>query len=218
MKKRHLISVLIVMLAFYNVNAQKVEEITHRKIYIHHNDSSIECSVLLSNKRTKANIRTSYYWYDKDKILMNQGGFGDKLLDGLYQVVTKNRQLITEGHFKIGAKSGVWKRWNEQGLLLDVYHWNKGQTNGEYQLFDKGELIEQGQYKNGLLHGKQLIYQKDTTIINKYKEGKLVLPKEKKEPVLKEGKEKESKKKIPKEKEQEGVVKDHKKKSKKEND
>lgn len=218
MKKKQLISMLIVMLTFYNGKAQKIEEITHRKIYIHHNDSSIECSALLANKGTKANISTTYYWYDKDKILMNQGGFGEKLLDGTYQVVTKNRQLITEGYFKNGAKSGVWKKWNEEGQLLDVYHWKKGQTNGVYQLFNKGVLIEQGQYKNGLLQGKQLIYQKDTTIVNKYKDGKLVLPKEKKEPVLKEDKKKESSKKPPKEEEKEGVVKDHKKKLKKEND
>lgn len=213
---KNIISIILLLLTFFQVKAQKIELITHRKIMIQHNDSSVECSVLNTKKKVRVKTMTTYYWYDKDKILMNQGGFGEKLLDGKYQVLTRNRQLITEGFFKGGTKMGDWKKWNTTGQLLEVFHWSKGQRNGTYQLFNNGSVVEKGCYKNDLLHGKQLAYQKDTTIVTTYKQGKIVPPKEKKEkatPIKKE-KAPKSAKETPKKKEKSSIVKEEPKKKK----
>ena len=64
---------------------------------------------------------------------------------------------------------------------MNLYSWRKGQKNGAYQLFSEDKLVEEGKYKNGLLQGKQIIYKTDTTVVNYFRGGRMILPKTKKE-------------------------------------
>ncbi|KAB2859601.1 MAG: hypothetical protein F9K09_01395 [Flavobacteriales bacterium] len=184
--------------------AQKMKELTHREISEHYTDSSIKASILLENKKVRLKNTIDYYWYYNNNIKFNQGDYKGKLLDGDYQVITKNGNLIRKGQFKTGYKVGVWKDWNTKGELLLVQQWNNGQKNGSCQKYFDGKLIEEGNYnnnklngsykkfnndtliekgiyKNDLLHGKQVVYQNDTIYsITRYKKGKEVIKKEKK--------------------------------------
>lgn len=180
MNMKALILILIFVFQFYKIEAQKMEDITHRKMIIHHKDSMIECDVLITTD-IKPKKLIPYYWYDRENIFFNQGGFSGKLLDGKYQVFTKNKKLITAGSFKNGTKSKQWREWDAEGKLMNLYSWRKGQKNGVYQLFSEDKLVEEGKYKNGLLQGKQIIYKTDTTVVNYFRGGKMILPKTKKE-------------------------------------
>jgi antitoxin component YwqK of YwqJK toxin-antitoxin module len=163
---------------------QKVQDITHRNINIHHQDSSINFNVLTENLQLKPSVNKIYYWYHRDAIYTNQGGYKEKLLDGKYRVNLSTGQLVTEGYFKNGLKIGVWKKWNDKGELLNLSNWEKGLKNGTHEDYGNGHLIKKYNYKNDLLHGKYITYQNDT-IYNQvtYKKGELIpiIPKERKE-------------------------------------
>lgn len=170
---------------------QKLEEITHRTINIHHTDSTITLNVLVEKAEIKPKSNIRYYWYHRDVIHSNQGGYKEKLLDGKYQVITKDGKLITEGYFQFGMKIGVWKKWNKKGELLAISKWDKGVQNGNQEEYENGQISKKYNYKKGLLHSKYITYQNDT-ISNEvaYKKGVLIEEKPEKEEVV----EKESKK------------------------
>jgi antitoxin component YwqK of YwqJK toxin-antitoxin module len=184
---------------------QNIEEITHREVNVHFNDSSIKANVLLSEvKKLRVNSAKVYYWHHNNSIKSNQGDYKGRLLDGNYEVITKDGALITKGFFKQGTKNGVWKKWNQQGQLISTETWLKGmkngvckkfqngvineklsyaknRINGRYQKFENGHLIEKRTYKNGALHGKQILYQSDTVLsVTTFKKG-VVVVKEKRE-------------------------------------
>jgi hypothetical protein len=182
---------------------QKIQEITHREINVHFNDSSVKANVLLADKKQHLRNSTDYYWYYNNSIKYNQGDYKGRLLDGGYQVTLKDGKLITKGRFSKGSKSGEWKKWDAQGKLIDVTNWSKGDKDGKYQKYANGKLIEKGvyqknklkdyyfvyenekliekrSYKKGILHGKQITYKSDTIFSEVfYKKGVTVLPKEK---------------------------------------
>ena len=194
------IAVLFTSIGF----TQKIEEITHREVNVHFNDSSIKASILIEDKKVKPKNAIHYYWYYNNSIKVNQGGYKGRLLDGTYQVVNKDGSLLTNGTLKKGYQTGEWKHWENNGDLRAVYNWRKGHENGSYQKFNEGKvieeghcingkisgsyrkyenekLIEKGSYKNGNLHGKVITY-KDDTIFREvaYKKGKEVIKKDKK--------------------------------------
>lgn len=183
---------------------QKLEEITHRTINIHHSDSTITLNVLVEKTEIKPNSNIHYYWYHRDVIHSNQGGYKEKLLDGKYQVITKQGKLITEGYFQYGMKAGVWKKWNEKGELLSISRWEKGVQNGNHEEYEDGQISKKSSYKKGLLHGKYITFQNDT-ISNEvaYKKGILIEEKPEKEVVEKKSKKKEKKPKSKKGKKKE---------------
>ena len=207
---KYIIILMFLMLSLYHAWGQKMEEITHRTITIHQVDSSIKANVLLEQKKIKPSNSIHYYWYYNNAIHINQGGYEGKLLDGVYQVTSKDGKLITRGNFKKGVKVGKWKKWNTKGQLLNVSNWvngyqsglsktfedgmlvatnayAKGKLNGVSKRFKNDTLLEKNHYKKGLLHGKQIVYQNDTVAneVN-YRLGKEISPKEKKAKTKKE--------------------------------
>jgi len=115
-----------------------------------------------------------YYWYLKDKILSNVGGFHGKLLHGKYEVFVKDK-LIYSGQFSNGLKNALWKQWDVQGNFIETQEWEAGQLQGEKKMYyPKGNVKEQYTYKNNVQHG---VYQKwdengVLTEKGKYKMGK----------------------------------------------
>lgn len=68
-----------------------------------------------------------YSWYDKGIIGSTQGGYSGKLLHGDYTShYSGTKQLSTKGEYKMGLKTGKWKRWDTEGNLLEVQRWRKG--------------------------------------------------------------------------------------------
>jgi antitoxin component YwqK of YwqJK toxin-antitoxin module len=182
---KNIVIILLLVLSSHAGWTQKIQEITHREINIHFNDSSIKANVLLADKKQHLKNSTDYYWYYNNSIKHNQGDYKGRLLDGEYQVTSKKGDLITKGKFSKGFRSGEWKKWNNQGELIDINNWSKGNKKGKYLKYHKGKIIEKGsyqknklngyyfiyengqliekkKYKKGVLHGKQIIYKADT--------------------------------------------------------
>lgn len=177
-------TIIIILLMFPIIKgwAQKIEEITHREVNVHFNDSSIKANVLLEEKRVRLKNSVDYYWYHNNSIKTNQGDYKGRLLDGDYKVSTQKGNLIMKGSFEKGSRSGEWKRWTEKGQLTLIDKWKNGVRNGAYQKYSAGKLVEKGVYRKGLLHGKKIVYQSDSVFsITAYKKGEEVVKKEKKE-------------------------------------
>src|ERR1700712_5297645 len=49
-----------------------------------------------------------YYWVKAGKIYKTEGGYGGKVLDGLYEEYYPNKNLFQQGEFKKGLKDKVW--------------------------------------------------------------------------------------------------------------
>ena len=201
---RYSITLLLVIFSLQYSWGQKVKPISHRLITIHKVDSSIKATVLLEHKKVKPKNLIHYHWYYNNAIHVNQGGYEGKLLDGVYQVISKEGKLIVKGNFQKGVKMGEWKRWDIQGELLTVVHWKSGYRDGVSKTFENGSLVnscvyskgklnglskhyrndtlvEKNHYKKGLLHGKQITYQNDTVASEEnYRLGKELPLKEKK--------------------------------------
>jgi len=121
-----------------------------------------------------------YYWYANNRVNYNRGGYTGKLLHGLYSVFNKDGKLVILGQFKQGTKIGIWKFW-DKGILLRQEAWKKGKLHGKVFEYDpSGKIVKASPYKHGLLDGKELIYEQDTVIIHKYKNGKMIVAKIKK--------------------------------------
>lgn len=160
--------------AFVNASAQKNEEVTHREVNVHYNDSSIKATILLEEKKIKPKNHINYYWYYNNSIKVNQGGYKGRVLDGAYQVIGKGGNLLRQGELKKGYQTGEWKSWELNGNLSSIYNWKKGHKTGTYQKFKGGKVIEEGSYKNGKQKGTYRKYENEKLIEKgKYKKGKL---------------------------------------------
>lgn len=156
---------------------KSVKELLTHKIIVNFDDSTI-VSYVKPVKGVPVETDRQYFWFSSNKISHTQGGYSGKLLNGDYNVFYANKNLKELGYFYKGLKSGVWKRWNENGNLQNDYTWNFGKKNGIYHKYDSlGKATETGKYRNDLLNGKQVVLAGDSTRIVHYKKGKTFVPK-----------------------------------------
>lgn len=100
-----------------------------------------------------------YYWYRANTIIVTQGGYSGKLLNGLYSSFYPNKNLREQGSFKKGVKAGEWKSWWESGSLREVMTWKNGRESGKFFRYDEGgQKKEEGNYRKGKLNGKVVTY------------------------------------------------------------
>lgn len=216
--KYFIILLLFVQFSIHGFS-QKTTEKTHRGVNLHFPDSSISASVLNRNVKIKLDEGKIYYWYYNNAIHQNQGGYKGHLLDGNFDVTTKHGGLISNGVFVKGVKDAKWKHWDDEGNLTAIYKWVKGnkegryiiyqrgfiiekgeyvknKKNGAYQKFSEDKLIEEGAFKKGFLEGKIITYSNDIILSKKkYKKGVLIKAKiktDKKEKDTEEVKEKKT--------------------------
>ena len=125
----------------------------------------IRTSIFLTDDISEHLYDRIYHSYTRDRLIETQGSHLGRLLHGEYQKFQEaDMQLIEEGSFHYGLQDGDWKHW-EGGILRKMESWQYGQRHGDYSLFDeRGQLIEQGRYREGELHGK----------VHSYEEGELV--------------------------------------------
>lgn len=124
-----------------------------QKIHVKGENYYIETHVNNSQKKIKLNHELIYFWYKSRSINSTKGGYSGKLLYGKFERFTNTNKLIEQGYFKNGLKCKYWKKW-----------------------FENGELKSVSKYKNGLKHGKELIYNTEGILISeeKYSKGKLI--------------------------------------------
>jgi len=176
MKLNAIILYLVVFITGFNpVMGQKHDKdfLTH-KVILNQADRTIVAYVKPSGN-VNIEVDKRYYWLSSNQIRSTQGGFSGKLLNGTYEEFYLNKGLKESGKVYKGLKTGVWKRWAEQGNLIDDYNWSAGQKHGIYHKYDSlGRVKEMGKYKNNLLRGKQWLYTAEGVKQIRYKDGKAV--------------------------------------------
>ncbi len=148
-----------------------------RKVYLNKNDTTVEATVLNSEK-IKANVKQEkwYYWFKNNEINKNFGGYSGYLLHGKFLVFV-NHKMIAKGYFYKGLKDNNWYYWNESGELYKKEKWRKGKllylTN--YLRDSVGnKLISTVSMKNGKKNGKETIKSNNHIIKKQYwKNGEL---------------------------------------------
>lgn len=174
MGKRNVL-ILLLGLFFYSANGQSYKKILPvQKITVNYVDHSIVAE-LLPAKYGKADKDRFYAWVSGNQIVITQGGYSGKLLNGDYRDLYSNKNLKEFGRYVNGLKEGVWKNWNEEGILTDSYHWAKGMKHGKFYKYDSlGRVVEKGKYRNNRLRGKHQLIEEESIKSTYYKKGEEV--------------------------------------------
>jgi len=171
---------LIVLLVFSN-NAfgQKVPDYGINSVRIIEQDKTLQFSVTSVPAAVAAYTTTPYYWYSGNQVNVTQGSYSGKLLNGPYREFFLNKNLKTEGSFELGRKTGVWKTWNEKGMLCDIVAWKNGIKNGRYILYGAdGKMIESGINKLDKPNGPVHFYPKPDSVVTVYYKKGVVTPRD----------------------------------------
>lgn len=154
--------------------AQKVPDYGFNKIRIALSDRIIQADLTPLKSDPVVETDRMYHWSSSNSIHITQGGFSGKLLNGDYVEYYLNKNLKEQGQFKGGLKDGIWKSWNEKGVLIELYSWVDGMRSGKFELFDgDGKLKQTGYYKSNMLHGKIIIYADGKAETVNYRNGKI---------------------------------------------
>lgn len=154
-----------------SLSAQKVQRTLIQ------NDERIELSYL-HECRQKIAPDAWCYWVEASVLHSAQGASPiSGRLDGEFKRFNNQGNLIEEGEFKHGMKTGIWKKWNTAGVLQRTEQFREGVYHGLVSYFDQdGKPISTERYSKGELHGTTTIFQPDGSIIEtKYKRGEVVV-------------------------------------------
>lgn len=171
MKYVGLIILLVTSMSLFSQNSQRTIVTEFGKIKVHLKEASSLAS---------ASEDLMYYYIDANELVITQGAFLGSLLHGEALFYNKNGVLSAKGHFKGGLKQGKWTHWNEDGEITEIISWKKGVKFGKYKKIHYNGDIEEGAWKNNLMHGLW-IHSKNGEIVSEeaYKNGKVVQPKKK---------------------------------------
>ena len=156
--------------------AQKMPDSGVNRVRITLADKTLKFEITSASLAIPAYTTKTYYWYGGNQVNFTQGGYSGKLLNGNYYEYYLNKNLKTEGTFEKGLKTGIWKTWDEGGLLLDMLTWKKGVKNGLYKIFGAGgKITEHGTYKLGKQNGQVEYFSgQDSTTIVTFKNGQVM--------------------------------------------
>ncbi len=112
------------------------------------NYSSDTCSKMICKKV----LKTAYYLNDQ--------------LDGPYELLDSNSDLVSKGFYKNGLKESEWlERYIDEGINNEIFfvyqkgNYIKGNREGEWiQYVLKDKISETFNYKNGELHGEYILW------------------------------------------------------------
>ena len=84
-----------------------------------------------------------------------------------YREFSSNGTILLEGQYDINkCKSGLWKEYNSEGLLLTEERYQKGNRHGEYVSYhNNGAIWCRGHFKNGLKEGEFKTYDPEGKLI-----------------------------------------------------
>lgn len=153
------------------------------EININKKDSSVRANVYNDPLTVKTKTGCTYYWYAYNKIHFTQGGYDGRLLHGEYVCFYPNGNIKQKGNFKDGLKEGEWVSWYDNGVIAEIAHWKGGLRQGAYKNFSQaGGIHIEACYKNDKLNGNYITYEEEKiTEKKRYRMGKELLPKEKKQ-------------------------------------
>lgn len=119
---------ILIFLCFVYVEAfgQKLPDYGLNKVRIAQTDKTIVAEIKPVSLDPSIKQNLVYYWYSANIIHNTQGGFSGKLLNGQYTEYYPDKNLREQGEFKNGLKDGIWKSWNDDGILTATTNWKRG--------------------------------------------------------------------------------------------
>ncbi len=154
----------------------KIEIAALNRVTLNHDDTIYQFYAVKPQIKIKYHQEKNYYWYVKDTILITQSGLDGRILNGTFKIFYPDKNIMEEGQFKYGLKTGLWKSWYPNGVLRLTVNWLSGTINGDFEEFDpSGRKIRSGSYKNNFFTGHVFIYlQNGSSQKIYYQNGKIV--------------------------------------------
>lgn len=114
-------------------------------------DAGYVVASLISSTKVKAvHADRDYYWVRARQLNITQGGIGGDVLDGSYTAFHPDGQLMEQGRFDRGLKTGEWRKWLSTGALLEIVNWKAGRLHGErIRFIQEDSLVLQQRFRNG---------------------------------------------------------------------
>lgn len=150
-----------------------------REMVINYDDTITRIHIFVANPTIKPDAEMVYTWYQKQTVLQTRGSWSGKLLHGKYETFYPNHNLLEQGYYENGHRVGAWSRWYADGEIAERINWKKGIQHGTFEQYDdKGNMTRRGKYRKGFVHGTVHNYVEGQLEKERYKKGKLQLPKE----------------------------------------
>jgi antitoxin component YwqK of YwqJK toxin-antitoxin module len=94
------------------------------------------------------------YYHANSKEIMTLENYKDGKLEGIRSVFYPNTKIAEETHYQKGIKEGPYKKYTENGILLEETVYKKGEFDGITTYKDPNDkIVAKGLYKNGLKVG-----------------------------------------------------------------
>ncbi len=117
---------------------------------LHFSTYILKFDVAAKNRKVKTKDDVYYTWFAGDRIKETQGGYSENLLHGVYQELYSNKNLKAKGEFCLGRKTGTWRKWAENGDLLEVSNWKKGRKTGRFVTYENGVVVKDLTFKKNV--------------------------------------------------------------------
>lgn len=79
-------------------------------------------------KNFRYKIDRNYHSYVQDSIIVTRGAVAGKVMHGAYTLYYPDKNLMEQGNFKYGLKTGEWKTWFPGGELKQLTNWKDGKV------------------------------------------------------------------------------------------
>jgi antitoxin component YwqK of YwqJK toxin-antitoxin module len=165
MKKLFLIPIVLFLISF-NINAQS------EKIYYNSNwdlANSNDYEYYVEVKKTENNEYKSFYKTGEPRSLFyctefNTEAIAKSKFVSIYHEFSKNGNIICEGNFDNGNKTGIWIYYNDDKIIKSLYHYDKDSLNGKSIIYyENGNVSSEGDYLNGKKSGLW-VYNKENKV------------------------------------------------------
>ncbi|NJK96557.1 MAG: hypothetical protein HC905_18020 [Bacteroidales bacterium] len=110
---------------------QKSEPENLRNITVTRGDTVIKTTICYQYPKIDVKTAANFYWYYAGEIHKNAGSYSGKPLHGKYELFDKSNNLLEQGNFEFGLKTGIWTRWYTNGFKKEVIFYKEGLLNGE---------------------------------------------------------------------------------------
>ena len=120
------ITIIILCLLSCIAHAQNLPNSGFDKVRIVEHDKVIQAELKPVTAKIHLKKDLFYTWYGANTIHSTQGGFSGRLLNGRYDEYYPDKSLKAQGTYKNGLKTGPWKDWKEDGVLVQQKSWIDG--------------------------------------------------------------------------------------------
>ena len=143
----------------------------YQRVTISQGDSTMGFRIVDAQKKTSPT--KEYFWFKYGEVHHSIGAYSGKLLNDEFQVFNRDGDLLSQGYFDEGLKSGTWISWKD-GYKAKEASYRNGVQDGRYRQFSGEKLALEGQYNKGRRDGIFEFFSSDTTYSVKYKQGVVV--------------------------------------------